>query len=76
MIYELCRQIGHSLRAEDRDEVPECEGIEPEIPGPIIFIEMTIELNITNPSRDRLVMFSSMVISTKMNGRGPGFDAR
>ena len=43
----------------DRDEVPECEGIEPEIPGPIIFVVMAIELNV------RLVTFSSMVISTK-----------
>ena len=64
------------MRAVDRGEVPGCEGIEPEIPGPIIFIEMAIELDITNPSRDRLVTSSSMVISTKMNGRGPGFDAR
>ena len=38
--------------------------IEPEIPGPIIIVEMTIELNVNNPSRDRLVTFSSMVIST------------
>ena len=35
-------------------------------------IVMTIELIATNPSRDRLVTFSSMVIPTKMNGRGPG----
>ena len=31
---------------------PECEGIEPEIPGPIIFVEKTIEPDVTNPSRD------------------------
>ena len=39
---------------------PECEGIEPEIPGPIIFVEMTIELNVTNQSREGLVTSGSM----------------
>ena len=31
---------------------------------PFIFVEMTIELNVTNPTRDRLVTFGSMVITT------------
>ena len=53
------------MRAGDREKFPECEGIEPENPGPIIFVEMTIELNVTNPSREGLVTFSSMVISTE-----------
>ena len=34
---------------------PECEGIEPEIPGPIIFVVMAIEPDVTNPSFARLI---------------------
>ena len=54
------------IRCERRigTRFPEREGIEPEIPGPIIFVEMTIELNVTNPTREGLVTCSSMVIST------------
>ena len=32
--------------------------------GPFIFIEVTIELDVTNPSREGLVAFGSMVITT------------
>ena len=52
------------IRCERRigTRFPEFEGIEPEIPGPIIFVVMTIEPNVTNLSREGLVTFSSIVI--------------
>ena len=33
----------------------------------IIFVVMTIEPDVTNPSRERLVTFSSMAISTDLS---------
>ena len=55
---DLCRQIGHSLRAEDRDGVPECEDIGPES------WSNHLRRN-DHSSRDRLVTSSSMIISTQ-----------
>ena len=39
-------------------------------PRPFIFVEITIELDVTNLSREGLVMSSSMAISIKMIGPG------
>ena len=54
---------------------PECEGIEPESPGLIIFVVKTIEPDVTNPSRERSVTSGSMVF-TKTMIVCRGFDAR
>ena len=44
---------------------PECEGIEPERPGPIIFVVKTNEPDVTNLLREGLVTSSSLVCTTE-----------
>ena len=53
MVY-VCR-LGIRCERGIGTRFPECEGIKPEIPGPIIFVEKAIEPDVANPSRDRLV---------------------